>query len=132
MISHQDNSGFMALITVVIIAAAALALTINSSFLGLAVLESADLNDRGAAAVALADGCLEEAFHRLRLDPAYPGAPVPGLTIGAGSCIIEVADLGGGVRRVSVRATVGDFTRRLTAIITLDLRSLAVNEWQAE
>ncbi|HEY4524160.1 MAG TPA: hypothetical protein VJL36_00135 [Candidatus Paceibacterota bacterium] len=119
--------GFMALVTVVIIAAAALVMSLNSLLLGLGALDIGYLADRGDQAAAAADGCAEEALGQLRVNPAYLGAPSPGLSVFGGSCIIEVLNLGGTARQINVSATIGDFTKQLAVTVTLGDRFLTVN-----
>ncbi len=120
--------GFMALVTVVIIAAASLIMSLNSSLLGLGALEFGTITSAGGEAASLADGCAEEALRRLRVNPAYSGDP--GLLIFGGSCIIAVTDLGAGERQVTVTATAGDFTARVVVKVTLGARILSVSQWQ--
>ncbi len=124
----SDQRGFMALVTVVIIAATALIMSLNSSLLGLGALELGTLAAGGGEAVGLADGCVEEALRHLRVNPSYNGDP--GLSIIGGSCIIEVVDLGGGERQVTVTAAAGDFTKRVSVNASLSTQSLTVSQWQ--
>lgn len=129
MIELQANHrGFMALVTVVIIAAAALIMSLNSSLLGLGALEFGTIAAGGGRAVSLADGCVEEALRHLRVNPIYLGNP--SLSIFDGSCIIEVTDLGASERQVTVTAAAGDFTKRVGVKVILGGRALSVSHWQ--
>ena len=124
--------GFMALVTVVIIAAAALVMSLNSSFLGFGTLDMSFLTSEGGRATALTEACAETALVELRVNPSYTGIASPGLSLFGGSCIIEVTNLGGNNRQATTTATLGNFTKRVALTVTLDLntRSLTVNSWQ--
>ncbi|MEK7209101.1 MAG: hypothetical protein AAB677_02485 [Patescibacteria group bacterium] len=126
----KQQHGFMALVIVVIIAAAALVMSLNSSLLGLGALDIGYLADKGNQTTTAAEGCAEEALRQLRVNPAYLGVPSPGLLLGGSSCIIEVLNLGGNDRQINITATAGEFTKRLTIIITLGSRFLTINSWQ--
>ncbi|MEK7552486.1 MAG: hypothetical protein AAB505_00025 [Patescibacteria group bacterium] len=69
MIKQAKNNqrGFLALVAIVVIGATALILSLNASLLGLGALDFGYLIG-AARAGALADGCVEEALERLRLD----------------------------------------------------------------
>jgi|SRR3989344_8221103 len=123
-----ETHGFMALVTVVIIAAAALIMSLNSSLLGLGALEFGTSADGGGEAAASADACAEEALRHLRVNPSYTGDP--SLSIGGGSCIIAVTDFGASGRQVTVTATQGDFMERVVVNVTLGTRALSVSNWQ--
>ena len=121
------TNGFMALLTVVIIAATALIMSLNSSLLGLGQLEFGTLAGRGGEAASLADGCLEEALRHLRVDQNYLGAP--GLSLAGGSCIISLTTPGVNQRVITVVASQGDFTKTITATATLGSRLITVDRW---
>ncbi|MBI2097783.1 MAG: hypothetical protein HYT46_02545 [Candidatus Vogelbacteria bacterium] len=125
---ETEARGFMALVTVIIIAATALVMSLNSSLLGLGTLEFGTLVAGGGEAASLADACVEEALQRLRVNQSYSGDPA--LSIFGGTCIITVTDLGGGERQATVIATQGDFTKRVEVNMTLGVRTVTVSHWQ--
>lgn len=125
---QASHSGFMALVTVVIIAAAALIMSLNSSLLGLGTLEFGTIAAAGGEVAALTDACVEEALRQLRVNPAYTGDL--SLLIFGESCIIEVSDLGGNERQVTATATKGDFSKRLGMKVTLGVRTVSISNWQ--
>ncbi|MEK7585059.1 MAG: hypothetical protein AAB455_00885 [Patescibacteria group bacterium] len=127
IINPNFSRGFMAILAVVLIGAAALVMSLNSSLLGLSTLEFATLAQAGDATRSLADACLEEALVKLRLDNNYAGTPT--LSLAAGSCIIGVTNLSANERQVNVEATKGEFERLIQAKVLVAPRLVTVSEW---
>jgi len=73
----------------------------------------------GSEARELAMACLEEAVHRLKIDPAYVGGTVP---LGAYSCAVTVTG-SNPTRTVTAVASIDGFTK--TIVITLNTRQNA-------
>src|SRR3989338_4977442 len=92
-LTPNHSKGFSALLTVLIIGVVALAMAYSSSMLGLGELDLGYTAQKGGEAFSAADGCLEEAMRRLRLDAGYTGSLV--LQVGSNSCTITVNGLGG-------------------------------------
>lgn len=84
------QSGFAALIAIVAIGAAALLIAYNASLIGLGELESGYTSQQGSKAFSIADGCMDEALRRLRINPALTG-PLPILVSGGGSCSVTIS-----------------------------------------
>ena len=112
---QKINSGFAALVVVVIVGATALTLALSTALLGLRELEIATTIDRGALAKTFADGCLDTALLALRLNPAAGDYEFTDTT---GRCIITIGDEGGGNRLVVARGVVGENDQSLTARVT--------------
>ncbi len=130
MIKQAKNNqrGFLALVAIVVIGATALILSLNASLLGLGALDFGYLIG-AARAGALADGCVEEALERLRLDQNYLGQPAPGLPLLTGSCIIEVVNSGGQQRVVTVTGQLAAFTKTVVVTVGLGERTVEVRRW---
>ena len=122
------NSGFAALVVVVIVGAAVLVIALSTALLGVRELEIATTIDRGVLAKTFTDGCLDTALLALRLNPAPVNSD---FTDSVGRCIITMSDEGGGVRLVTVRGIVGENNRSLVAMVTTfpTSRSLIVNSY---
>lgn len=114
MKKNNHQLGFMALLTVLIIASVLLIWSRAAVLSGLNQLGLAVVADRGAMARTLAEGCLEEALFRLRLDGTYGTTPVPPLTLPTGSCIITITNVTGG-KQIEAISTLGEYGRRLRA-----------------
>ena len=129
----QYNCGFAALLTVVIIGAAVFILAYGAAMLGLGGLESGYTAQRGSEAMSAADGCVEEALRRLRLDPAYTGGSVP-FSGGAPPCTVTITDLGAGQRRIIGTGSIasGQYNKIIQMEVTIISpgNRITVNSWQ--
>ncbi|MFH1170434.1 MAG: hypothetical protein V1704_02650 [Candidatus Vogelbacteria bacterium] len=112
---QKNNSGFVALVVVVIVGAAVLVLALSTALLGVRELELVTTIDHGVAAKAFTDGCLDTALLALRLNPAPANAD---FTDSTGRCIITVSDEGDGNRLTVVRGIVGENEQSLTVRLT--------------
>ena len=116
------REGFAALVIISVIGAAALLIAISSSLLGIGALNEVYIAERGNEAFYAADGCIEEALRRLRLNAAYTGI---GETITfpqlSASCTVTVTDLGSGARRIIAIGLAGNgmYQRGIQMEITL-------------
>lgn len=128
----KNKKGVAAMVTVVIIGAAALLMAFSASMLGLGELEQGYVAQQGGEVFAAADGCLEEALRRLRLDDQYAVSSTENLTLFNGSCTIDTTDLGSNQRRVVVKGTVGDYNKKIQIEITLSgaaLNIITIDSW---
>lgn len=128
---YISQSGIAALLTVLIISAAVLIMAVGASFLGLNELNMGYTFQKGGEAMALADGCLEEALLRLKRDNNYgiSAGDIP-LTLGQGSCIINITDLGFGQRRIQVQGKAGDFYKNIQAEASVNQEAVNITLWQ--
>lgn len=126
----KRQSGIAALLTIVIVSAATLIMAYNASLLGLGELDMGYVSQKGAEALGMADGCVEEGFRRIRLDGGYSGE---NLTTRDGSCIINVS-ANGNIRDIIVTAsTTGNYYKKIEANITLSADAIpliTVNSWE--
>ena len=126
----NDNKGIAALLTIIIIGAAALLLAFNASLLGLGELDQGYTSQKGGQAESVAEGCLEETLRRIRLDTNYGvGAGSIGLSIGEDSCILTVTDLGG-ARRITVTGTSDSYNSKLEAELSLSGNVITLTSWE--
>lgn len=121
----KEKKGATALLTVLIVGAAALVMAVSASYLGLGELDLGFTSQKGAETFAIADGCMEEAYRHLRIDTNYTGDT---LSLGAGSCIISITTSGSD-RNITVTATLGEYTKILVSNITLSGNNITVNSW---
>ena len=125
------ESGVAALLTIVIVASATLIIAMSASLLGLGELDLGYTSQKGAEAFSVADGCMEESLRRIRLDTNYGiGAGILNLPVLNGSCIIEVVDLGGSQRRITVTGTTDIYNKKIESEITISSGNiLTINTW---
>lgn len=126
----DDERGVAALLTIVIVSAAALVMAASASFLGLGELDLGYTSRLTGAAFAAADGCVEETLRRIRLDPLYGvGAGTQVLTLSDGSCTVDVAATGDD-RTVVVVSTVDAYHAKLEVALTLTGTVVTVTSWE--
>jgi len=127
-INHQ--SGFAALLTIVVVSATVLIMAYSASLLGLGELDMGYTSQKGGEAFAIADGCMEETLRKLRLNTSYTGET---LTTSNGLCIISVATAGSN-RTITITANTTDgYYKKIEANVTLtaDTRPvITVNAWE--
>ena len=121
----NDRRGVAALLTIIVVGAAALLMAYSASILGLGDLDMGYTAQKGKQAGSWADACTEEALHRFRLDANYSGET---LSLGEKSCIISVIS-NGNDRVIAVVASDGDFNKSLQSEITINSGVVTVNSW---
>ena len=114
-IDQKNNSGFAALVVVVVIGAAALTLSLSTALLGVRELELSTTADRGRSAKSWVVGCLDRALLSLRQNSATPSYQ---FTLDGRQCIITIINEDGWVRRVIARGIIGEYEQQLEALIT--------------
>lgn len=122
---YADETGAAALLTILIVSASALIISFSAAFMGLGELEMGYVNQRGAEAFSAADGCMEEALRRIKIDSGYNGGS---LVLDSGSCIIEVA-FDGSNRTISATGAVDEYNKKIEAEITITGNIITVNSW---
>jgi len=125
-----NQKGVAALLTVIIISAATLIMAYSASLLGLGELDMGYASQKGSEALALADGCVEDGFWRLRLNPAYAGGA---LTVNSGSCIISISANGSDRVVTAIASTTGGYYKKIEANITLSADAVPlvkINSWE--
>jgi len=108
-LAQIDRRGMIALMTVILLGAMLLIVGISAAFIGQTDVIIAGQIDRGHYVRSLAGTCVEEAMHRLKLDPAYIGGTIP---IGPGNCTVTVSG-SGTTRTVVGAATYDGFTKTI-------------------
>ena len=143
----QPRSGFAALLAIVVIGAAALIMAYNSSLLGLGELESGYTAQQGSEAFSLAEGCMEEALRRLRIDPSGFSSMALLSFTGGGSCSVAICRTGpcpGSASPISIEATgctagacpaTSGYSKKVRAsgiaITTTDgINAIAIGKWE--
>jgi len=128
MIKIKTNQqGIAALVVIVIVAAVGLLVAQSASFLGLGELGLGYTSQKGGEAFALADGCMEEAFRRIRLDTSYTGNP--SLTVVNGSCTISVVVSGSDRTITVIGNTTDEYYATIESQISLFGNVITINSW---
>jgi hypothetical protein len=125
---HTGQSGYVALLAVLIVGAASIA--VGSSLL----LTSADNQrmtlaaQRSMQARNHAVACAEEALQQIHDNTAFTGSN--NLVLPTGSCQYSVTNTGGNNRTVTAYSTVGPSVRRIQITLTIGVSNITINTWQ--
>ena len=127
--TNKQRGGSILLI-VVVIAASTLIMAYSSSILGLGELDSGYVSQKGSEAFSVADGCMEETLHRIRLNINYGiGAGTINLSTDDSSCAIDVVDLGENQRRITVSGSIDSYTKKIETELILNGNIITVTSW---
>jgi hypothetical protein len=112
----QGQDGVIALLTIIIISAMILAVGVSAALIGQTEIALSGQSDREYAARSLASMCVEEALHRLKLNPAYVGGTLP---IGTSdSCTVAVTGSGNN-RTITATASSDVFTKSIVVATSI-------------
>jgi len=127
----NKQKGGAILLIVIIIAAATLIMAYSSSVLGLGELDLGYISQKGSEAFSITDGCIEETLRRIHLNTNYGiGAGTINLSVGNGSCAIDVMDIGENRRRITVSGTISDYTKKIETELILNGNIITVTSWE--
>lgn len=126
--ASRNQTGYVVLISVLIIGAIGLTISISILLFGLDFSRTSFATQQAAEARGLADACAEEGLQQIRDDSGFSGSS--GLTLGNGSCTYTVVNTGGEARTIQSEATVGTVVIR--EVVTIDAISPQINvtSWQ--
>jgi len=127
----ENSRGVAALLTIIIVAAATLIMAYSASLLGLGELDLGYTSSKGGEALALAEGCAEEAMRRIRIDTSYT-VTSSSLVFDNGSCIITVESSGSN-RTIKANSTVGDYHKKIKLGLSLSGDSgdvITIGSWE--
>jgi hypothetical protein len=124
MTKNTNQKGFMALTSIIIVSAITLAIAVSISLLGVGEARNSLDFKKGQSTLLSAEGCIEEALIRLKLDEGYPGGS---LNVGDGACNISVSGTGAD-RTIDVAAQTTNGSTYLKRIqVTIRRAGTAVN-----
>jgi hypothetical protein len=120
--------GFIALTTMLVISAVALAVSISISLIGVSRAKNSLDYIKGQKTLKIAEGCAEVALLELRDDVNYLGGSP---TMGDGMCTISISGAGSD-RTIDVEATISEasvYVRRLQLTIKRTGNSVNIVSW---
>jgi hypothetical protein len=123
-----DQSGYIALLAVLIVGAAATAITLVLLTSGADSQRSALVEQRSKQARALAVACSQEALQQIHDNIAFSGSN--GLTLGQGTCTYVVAVTAPATRSITTSGTVGSVVKKIQVYATIDTSNISVTSWQ--
>jgi len=124
----KADSGYIALITILIIGAVATVIATSLLLLGIGSARTSFTLGQSEKAKSLANTCSEEALLKIKRNSGYTGTS--NLTLDGGNCTYTVTDLGGESREIQATGTVDTVVRKVK--IEIDQISPKVNivSWQ--
>ncbi len=123
----KKNSGYIVLLSVMIVGAIAVSIALTFILLGTSLSANSLAQEQAGQARALASACLEEGLQNIRSSTAYTGSG--NLNIGQGTCTYTVSNLGGSNRLVIASSTVGTIIRKVQTNVTAISPSIVTNSW---
>src|SRR3989344_8753765 len=136
--SSENESGFIALISSIIIAAILMAMTFAlgfSSFFGRLNIVDSEFKEKS---IALAEGCADIAITRLQSDPDYTPASPPGdaVPIGSDACNIwSISPVSGWPKTIQIQAAYPPTLAKksytnLEVVVSLSSGRVTVDSWK--
>jgi hypothetical protein len=122
------SGGYIALISVLIVGAAATAIALTLLTTGSDASRSALVIQQSVQARQLADGCAEEALQKIHDSTSYTGTS--SLTLGAGTCTYTIASTGTSTRTIATTGTISSVVRKSMVYVTINSSSLSITSWQ--
>lgn len=123
-----NNEGYMLLLSVLILGAAALAAAVSILLLGLDSERTSFALEQSNQAKALVNACAEEALQQIRESVPFEGSG--SLDLGQGGCTYTVTKLTGQNRAVIVSGTVGTIIRKVSIALDKITPSINITSWQ--
>jgi hypothetical protein len=125
---NKQESGYVALMAVLIVGAAATAIALVLLLNGADSQKSVLVEQRAKQARVLAVSCGQEALQQIHDNIAY--ASSNSLVLGQGNCTYVVTVLTPTTRGVVATGTVGNVVRKIQAYATINTSSISVTSWQ--
>lgn len=128
MSNYRKQSGYITLLSVLVVGAVGVSISVSLLLLGLGNSRTGLSLQQLYQAKALSDACAEEALAEVRNSTSFTGSG--SLTIGQGTCSYSVTSQGGQDRTVAATGTVGTIVRKTKVVLNKITPSIAVVSWQ--
>lgn len=129
MINNSSQSGYILLISILVIGAIASAILSSLLLLGISANQVSFSVQQASQSLANAQACAEYGLMKLRQTPSYAGNEF--VTIGTNQCeILPVGGIGNNNRVLCAEGKVGDSVRRLEIVINQVLPQTKIYSWQ--
>jgi len=124
----KAQSGYVALLSVLIIGAVALAIASALLVNGADSQREVLTYQQSVQARALATACTEEALQQMHDNTAFTGTN--NLTLGQGNCTYTVTNTGGTARTIASSGTVSPVVRKIFVNATAGATAITITSWQ--
>lgn len=129
MNKRSSHSGYIFLVTVLVLGAMAATTALSQLLLGWAAEENGILLAQSTQALEYARTCAERTIYNLRLDPTYAGERTFNLT--RGSCSVQsVGGAGNLDRTICVSGSSGNTVRRFDILIAQLFPRVLISSWR--
>jgi hypothetical protein len=128
MVSCKQQGGYVALMAVLIVGAAATAIALVLLTTGADSSRAMLIEQQGAQARNLATSCAEEALQIMHDTTSFTGTN--NLTQGQGTCTYTVTSTGSSTRVIDASGFVSGVTKKLKVYVTITSSSLSITSWQ--
>jgi Tfp pilus assembly protein PilX len=126
--SSTNQSGYIALISVLIVGAASLAVGLTLLVTGTDAQRETLVHQQSVQARNLATACIEEGLEQIHDSTSYTGTAT--VTLTTGSCSYTVTNTGTTTRTVDASSTVGNVVRKAKTYATISSSSISITSWQ--
>lgn len=126
--SPRAESGYIALVTVLVTGAVGVAIAVSLLLLGLGSSRTSFSLEQSSQAKALANACAEEALQQIRDSTPFTGTG--SLTLGQGTCSYTVTSQEGQNRTITSTSIVGTIVRKVKIIIDKITPRINITYWQ--
>jgi len=121
-------NGYIALISILIICAIVLLITISAGILSISESDMGLGKNQASEAYYYANACAEDALQGIRDLTSYTGTDT--LVFDNGSCGYTVTSQGGSNRTITASGVVGDITRRIQITINQINPLINISSWE--
>jgi hypothetical protein len=128
MVKTNAESGYIALLAVLIMGAATLAIGLSLLASGTDSQRMVLIEQHTTRARGLANACMEEALQFIHDTPTYVGTT--NVTVGTDTCQYTVTSTGASTRTVDASAVISNITRRVRVYATMTATSISIISWQ--
>ena len=126
---ERAQSGYIALISVLIIGAVSLTIATALLITGADAQQENLSRQQSMKARQAAAGCVEEALQQIHDNTSFV-ATNTSLTVGDTSCTYTVTNTGASTRTITTSSTVGNVVRKIQTYVTINASSLSISSWQ--
>ena len=128
MIVNIRQTGYVALITVLVVGAASLAIGLALLAAGTDRQRTVLVTQQSALARSITTSCVEDALQQIHDNTSFTGTN--NLSIGSNSCSYTVTNLGGTSRQIDATSTIGTIVRKTQVYATIGASSISITSWQ--
>lgn len=127
-LSNVRSNGFITLISVLVVGAVGIAITLSLILLGLGLSRTSFVIEQSSQTKALANACAEEAMQQIRDSAPFTGSG--SLALGQGICAYTVTSQGAESRTITASGMVGTVIGKVKVIIDKISPVINIVSWQ--